>query len=509
VRSVAPTVIAGRYEVGELLGRGGMAEVYAGVDRRLERPVAVKLLQERMAARADVRTRFEAEAKAAATLTQPHAVAVFDTGEHDGVPFIVMERLPGHTLADRIAEGPLPQEDVRAIAAQVLGALGAAHAAGIVHRDVKPGNILVAADGSVKIADFGIAKSIDVAADLTSTGQVLGTPAYLAPEQVEGQRAGPASDLYSLGVVLYEALTGQKPFGGPTPVAVAQAVVAGEHRPLSDLRPDVDPPLADAVERAMSRDPEKRFPSAATMAAALSVLPPTMAAPIPLVDDTQALDATSILAAPPPPSPSTAPPPAPPFPSTSDDPGPPPPGRRPRPGPWVVVLAAAALLALLVLARALGSGGEPGRTSTTSTTQVSALAGLADRMRDFADGLSQRDGDAWSDLAHRMRSVADQVQAGGGRPAATKLAADVVEWQDNGDLTDRAAMTALGLLTAVPGVSAPATTAAPTTEAPTTEPTPPPTSDVPATVAEQPTIVIEVPNIGDVVQDGRKGKKGR
>ena len=278
MRSVAPVVIGGRYEVGELLGRGGMAEVYAGIDRRLERPVAIKLLQESMAARPDVRTRFEAEARAAATLTQPHAVAVYDTGEHEGVPFIVMERLPGHTLADRIAAGTLPPEDVRAIAVQVLGALGAAHAAGIVHRDVKPGNVLVATDGSVKIADFGIAKSIDVASDLTGTGQVLGTPAYLAPEQVEGRGASPASDIYALGVVLYEALTGQKPFGGTTPVAVAQAVVVGDHRPLAELRPDIDKPLVDTVERAMARDPEQRFPSAASMAAALSVLPPTLAA---------------------------------------------------------------------------------------------------------------------------------------------------------------------------------------------------------------------------------------
>ena len=300
MRSVAPVVIGGRYEVGELLGRGGMAEVYAGIDRRLERPVAIKLLQESMAARPDVRTRFEAEARAAATLTQPHAVAVYDTGEHEGVPFIVMERLPGHTLADRIAAGTLPPEDVRAIAVQVLGALGAAHAAGIVHRDVKPGNVLVATDGSVKIADFGIAKSIDVASDLTGTGQVLGTPAYLAPEQVEGRGASPASDIYALGVVLYEALTGQKPFGGTTPVAVAQAVVVGDHRPLAELRPDIDKPLVDAVERAMARDPEQRFPSAASMAAALSVLPPTLAAAdaVPRADDTQVLDATSVLAGP-------------------------------------------------------------------------------------------------------------------------------------------------------------------------------------------------------------------
>jgi len=252
----APSLIADRYEVGELIGRGGMADVHAGIDRRLDRPVAVKLLQAHMAAMADVRTRFEAEARSAARLTSPHAVAVFDTGEHDGVPYIVMERLPGRTLADRIAEGPLGPDEIRPLAVEVLAALAEAHGAGLVHRDIKPGNILLTADGHAKLADFGIAKSVQEAslAELTVTGQVLGTPAYLAPEQLDGAAATPRSDIYALGVVLYEALTGSKPFAGTTPMAMARAVVAGDHRPLGELRPGLDPALVCTVERAMATD---------------------------------------------------------------------------------------------------------------------------------------------------------------------------------------------------------------------------------------------------------------
>ena len=270
MRSTTPTLIAGRYEVGELLGRGGMAEVYSGIDLRLSRPVAIKLLQESMAARDDIRVRFEAEARAAAAILQPHAVAVYDSGEHEGVPYIVMERLPGNTLADRIATGPvLTEAEARAFGRQVLGALDAAHNVGMVHRDVKPGNILLTGEGSAKIADFGIAKSLDVSADLTGTGQLIGTPAYLAPEQLSGDPASPLSDLYALGVVLYEGLVGRKPYEGDNAMVTARAVAAGDHVPLATLRPDLDDALVRAVERAMDPDPAARFPSAAAMGAAL------------------------------------------------------------------------------------------------------------------------------------------------------------------------------------------------------------------------------------------------
>ena len=269
-------MIAGRYQLDGELGRGGMAEVRAGTDLRLQRQVAVKFLLPEMAAREDIRRRFEAEARAAASLSDPHAVAVFDTGEHDGLPYIVMERLPGETLGDRIAAGPVDQTWLRQVACEVLGALGVAHAGGLIHRDVKPGNILLTADGHAKIADFGIAKSLEGSGgtvDLTGTGQLLGTPAYLAPERLDGAPATARSDLYSLGVVLYEALAGTRPFPGDTPLATARAVMVGDFAPLGGLRPDLDPSLVATVERAMARDPDRRFASAAAMADALSPAP--------------------------------------------------------------------------------------------------------------------------------------------------------------------------------------------------------------------------------------------
>ena len=303
MRSATPTLIAGRYEVGELLGRGGMAEVYAGTDLRLARPVAIKLLQESMAARDDIRVRFEAEARAAAAILQPHAVAVYDSGEHEGVPYIVMERLPGNTLADRIATGPvLTEAEARAYGRQVLGALEAAHHVGMIHRDVKPGNILLTGEGSAKIADFGIAKSLDVSADLTGTGQLIGTPAYLAPEQLGGDPASPLSDLYALGVVLYEGLVGRKPYEGDNAMVTARAVATGDHVPLGTLRPDLDDALIRAVERAMDPDPSARFPSAAAMGAALVTpsLPTVVPEPDPMTtgpDATEILDLDALAAA--------------------------------------------------------------------------------------------------------------------------------------------------------------------------------------------------------------------
>ena len=265
--------VGGRYRVRGLLGSGGMADVYDATDERLERPVALKVLRPEMAVRDDIRLRFQVEARAAAGLSHPNAVAVFDTGEHEGMPYLVMERLPGDTLADCLPEGPVDTAWLCEAATGVLGALAAAHAAGIVHRDVKPGNILITADGRAKITDFGIAKSLGTgsdASDLTRTGQLVGTPAYVAPERLEGHPATPQSDLFALGVVLYEALAGSKPFQGNSPIAVARAVVDGDYVPLAAVRPDLDPRLVAVVERAMARNPEDRFAAADEMAAALA-----------------------------------------------------------------------------------------------------------------------------------------------------------------------------------------------------------------------------------------------
>ena len=264
-------VVDGRYELRDRLGAGGMGEVWRGFDTRLGRDVAVKLLN------VDVpdptrRQRFEREARAAASFSHPNAVTVYDFGEEGARPYLVMELVEGRTLADVIAEqAPLDPEEAVAVARQVLSALAAAHRHGLVHRDVKPGNVLMAPDGRVKLADFGIATTVGGAAGaLTATGELLGTPTYLSPEQVGGEPATPRSDLYATGVVLYEMLAGSPPFTGETPMAVALAHQQSPVPSLAERRPDVDPVLAAAVERALAKDPAQRYADADAMSAALA-----------------------------------------------------------------------------------------------------------------------------------------------------------------------------------------------------------------------------------------------
>lgn len=264
----APEVLGGRYELGGVLGRGGMAEVRDGWDMRLGRPVAVKLLYPSVSAEPDTRRRFATEARAAAALNHPHVVAVHDSGVHAGRHYIVLERLPGQSLADALARGgPLSTAHVRAIMRDVLSALGAAHARGVLHRDIKPANILFTSIGGVKIADFGVAKSADTPQTLTN--RIFGTMAYLPADRIAGRPATASDDLYALGVVAYEALTARRAYPQANLGALADAISTGYLTPLTTLRPDIDPALALTIERSMSRDPRWRFGTAEQMRASL------------------------------------------------------------------------------------------------------------------------------------------------------------------------------------------------------------------------------------------------
>ncbi|MEO5679098.1 MAG: serine/threonine-protein kinase [Acidimicrobiales bacterium] len=263
-------LLAGRYRLGPVAGHGAMGEVHLAEDVRLARPVAIKSLRPELARYPEVRQRFGHEARAAARISHPNVVRVYDSGEEDGVPYLVMECLPGTSLSDELAWGPLDPRRARRVGLDVLGALDAAHRLGVVHRDVKPGNILLTAtlDGPVKVSDFGIAKSADDGT-LTDSGGLVGTAAYLAPERVAGEPAAPASDLYSLGVVLYEALAGRQPHAGETALALALAIHMEEAPSLGVLRPDLDPALVAIVDKALARDPADRWESAAKMAEGL------------------------------------------------------------------------------------------------------------------------------------------------------------------------------------------------------------------------------------------------
>jgi serine/threonine-protein kinase len=250
-----------------------MAEVYEGLDTRLGRSVAVKILRAQDAGDEALRRRLSAEARAAARLSHPNLATVYDVDEDEGRPCIVMELVTGGTLAQRLRDPPMGQEEAIRLISQVLDALDAAHRAGILHRDIKPANILLTDDGNAKVTDFGIAKALEPApadVDLTATGEVIGTPRYLAPERAAGEPATVASDLWAVGVVLYEALTGRPPFDAETALGLAMAAERGELVPPEIYRPDLSPALGAVVARALAPRPLDRFASASKMAGALS-----------------------------------------------------------------------------------------------------------------------------------------------------------------------------------------------------------------------------------------------
>ena len=263
-------LVADRYELEELVGEGGMSSVFRARDTVLERRVALKVLHEHHARDREYVERFRREARAIARLTHPNIVTVIDRGEWRGNQFIVFEHVEGENLKDIVErEGPLPVGRALALTHQVGRALAFAHEAGIVHRDVKPENVLIDADGTAKVTDFGIARSLDPDDELTQTGTVLGTSDYISPEQASGEHADEASDQYSLGIVLYEVLTGEVPYPAPNLMAAAIRHLRDPVPSVRERRPEVVPRIDAIVGRALAKRPRDRFPSVEAMTAAL------------------------------------------------------------------------------------------------------------------------------------------------------------------------------------------------------------------------------------------------
>ncbi|MBV9312017.1 MAG: serine/threonine protein kinase [Solirubrobacterales bacterium] len=263
------TTLSGRYRLEARIGAGGMSTVYRALDETLQRQVAIKLMNREISSDSDQLERFRREARAVAQLSHPHIVGVIDAGEDDGRPYIVFEFVEGETLKDRIRRlGRLSVSEAVAYAIEITRALGAAHARHIVHRDVKPQNVLIDEEGSAKVTDFGIARTLDEEG-LTADGRVLGTTDYVSPEQALGQPVTGQSDLYSVGVVLYEMLTGEVPFKGESQVAVAMKHVREELPDVQAKRPEVSAALAAVIDTATAKRPENRYADDAELIADL------------------------------------------------------------------------------------------------------------------------------------------------------------------------------------------------------------------------------------------------
>ena len=251
-------LVDSRYEIVDLVARGGMATVYRAYDRRLDRVVGLKLMHAHLADSPDFVARFRREARAAARLSNPGVVAVYDQGSLEGVAYLIMEYVEGPNLRDLMAAGPLSVREALGLTAQILRPLGAAHRAGLVHRDIKPENVLLPADGSVaKVADFGLARAVTEVTQ-TTTGNVLGTVAYLAPELITAGSSSPCADVFSVGVIIYELLTGEQPFIADSPIQIAFRNVHEDIPPPSALAPDLPADVDELVSAMTRRDPKQR-----------------------------------------------------------------------------------------------------------------------------------------------------------------------------------------------------------------------------------------------------------
>jgi serine/threonine-protein kinase len=365
--SLTGRLIAGRYRLDRLIATGGMAQVWEATDKTLARKVAVKLLHPHLAADESFVERFRREAVAAARLSHPAIVSIYDTCSDGDVEAIVMELVHGSTLREYLNEhGPLEPGQAVTILAEVAGALDTAHRTGVVHRDIKPANILLSTDGRVLVADFGIAKA---GSDLTATNTTLGTAKYLAPEQVEGGAVDARTDVYALGVVLYETLCGRAPFVADTEAATALARLYQSPMRPRNVRAGIPRQLEDVTLRALARDPSQRFPTAAAFRAALLAAGRDSPAPPVVPEDTSGADATAAV-----------------FPTVSmrdnTPAGAPPPAFVRTERGWllptiVIILVAAALIVTGVLVSGSHKGSPPRATNTTSNTAVSIASAAA------------------------------------------------------------------------------------------------------------------------------------
>jgi hypothetical protein len=443
-----------------------MADIYLGRDRRLGREVAVKVLRPELSADDEYIDRFRDEARAAAQLNHPNIVSVFDWGSDGGDAYIVMEWVDGPTLAEVLrADAPLAVDRAAHIGADIAGALAYAHAKGVIHRDVKPSNVLLAPTGNAKVADFGIAKVPERSTVQTNPGVVLGTPAYLSPEQLRGESADPRSDVYGLGAVLYEMVTAHKPFSGDTPAEVAGNVL--HHRPPrpSGINPEVPAPFEGILSKALARDPADRYRDANELRVDLLDFADGGAPAVP-EDATTAFavptDATRAM---------TVATPAEPAAVLAG----PPPRRRRTAEAWLIgVILALAVLAVIIALVASSGGGGGGQVTVPAVTNLSQNDAIARLRRANLNPVPTPQNDP-------------TVQAGNvistDPPAGTKVkkSSDVKLFVSTGPTTTTRRVT-----TTRPTVTVPRTTTPPTTEAPTT-----PTTSSSATTS--PSVTVSVP----------------